>query len=149
MEAGERRVPMFCRHCRCHTPLRGFCLVSSCPPSSVGRSFGLKTVHTQVLWFIIIFPMKRQFYGCPSVWDKPMGHACDVWGDDLTAANSQVANFILGLFENGFFEVSELICCMELRALRAWGRMKWLGLFVLWKKPWGIMGSPQELSKID
>ena len=93
--------------------------------------------------------MKRQFYGCPSVWDKPMGHACDVWGDDLTAANSQVANFILGLFENGFFEVSELICCMELRALWAWGRMKWLGLFVLWKKPWGIMGSPQELSIID
>lgn len=24
---------------------------------------------------------------------------------------AQVANFILGIFENGFFEVSELICC--------------------------------------
>ena len=116
MEAGERRVPMW------------FCLVSRCPPSSVGRSFGLKTVHTQVLWFIIIFPMKRQFIygmGVPQSGTNPMGHACDVWGDDLTAANSQVANFILGLFENGFFEVSELICCLELRALRAWGRMKW------------------------
>lgn len=65
--------------------------------------------------------------GVPQSGTNPMGHACDVWGDDeKTAANSQVANFILGLFENGFFEVSELICCMELRALRAWGRMKWL-----------------------